>query len=169
LLYVSRWGVDYSHAIVVAGLAAASVSAKNPVEKAKTLQMAEDTSRTLKVGIWDDLCAPRPPAPSGEVVAAPQPSVPSREVEPDTPVGPPPSPAPAPSRTASPRSPSPPPESPREPASGCHPSYEPCVPVSPTDLDCRDIGHRVKVVGPDEYRLDGDDDDGKGCESFPPK
>ncbi|WP_308283157.1 thermonuclease family protein [Pseudonocardia nigra] len=52
-----------------------------------------------------------------------------------------------------------------EQGSNCHPSYEPCVPDGP-DLDCGDIGHQVKVVGPDEYRLDGNDNDGKGCESY---
>jgi endonuclease YncB( thermonuclease family) len=46
---------------------------------------------------------------------------------------------------------------------GCHPSYEPCVPTG-RDLDCGEVGHRVRVVGPDEYRLDADDD-GAGCES----
>lgn len=47
---------------------------------------------------------------------------------------------------------------------GCHPSYRPCVPAGRGDLDCPDIGHPVQVVGPDEYRLDGDND-GEGCES----
>jgi hypothetical protein len=28
------------------------------------------------------------------------------------------------------------------------------------------VGHRVTVVGPDKYQLDGDDNDGKGCESY---
>jgi hypothetical protein len=41
------------------------------------------------------------------------------------------------------------------------------VPNSARDLDCKDVGHRVTVVGPDKYRLDGDDNDGKGCESYP--
>jgi hypothetical protein len=45
----------------------------------------------------------------------------------------------------------------------CHSSYVPCVPESTRDLDCKGVGHRVTVVGPDEYRLDGDDNDGKGC------
>jgi hypothetical protein len=40
------------------------------------------------------------------------------------------------------------------------------VPDSPRDLDCPDVGHQVRVVGPDEYRLDGSDNDGKGCESY---
>jgi endonuclease YncB( thermonuclease family) len=46
---------------------------------------------------------------------------------------------------------------------GCHPSYTPCVPDVPYDLDCPDIGFTVRVVGSDEYRLDGDAD-GVGCE-----
>lgn len=44
----------------------------------------------------------------------------------------------------------------------CHPSYDPCLPDGP-DLDCGDIGHPVRVIGPDEYRLDADGD-GVGCE-----
>jgi endonuclease YncB( thermonuclease family) len=50
-----------------------------------------------------------------------------------------------------------------EPARSCHPSYTPCVPDVSHDLDCADIGFTVRVVGPDEYRLDGDGD-GYGCE-----
>jgi micrococcal nuclease len=53
-----------------------------------------------------------------------------------------------------------------EPAGNCHPSYDPCVPDGP-DLDCPDIRAMglapVDVIGPDEYRLDGDHD-GLGCE-----
>ena len=45
----------------------------------------------------------------------------------------------------------------------CHPSYEPCVPDTGHDLDCSDIGFRVRVIGRDEYRLDGNKD-GWGCE-----
>jgi micrococcal nuclease len=52
------------------------------------------------------------------------------------------------------------------PAGGnCNPNYRPCVPNSPTDLDCRDIGFPVQVIGSDPYRLDGDGD-GYGCESY---
>lgn len=51
--------------------------------------------------------------------------------------------------------------------SGCHPSYSPCLPIV-GDLDCADIRAMgkdpVKVIGPDEYRLDGSDHDGWGCE-----
>jgi micrococcal nuclease len=51
-------------------------------------------------------------------------------------------------------------------AGGCHPSYSPCVPVV-GDLDCPDVREMglapVRVIGPDDYRLDGDGD-GLGCE-----
>lgn len=47
------------------------------------------------------------------------------------------------------------------------------VPAAPTepwnlpgpDLDCKDIGHRVYITGPDYHRLDADGD-GVGCESW---
>jgi len=171
LLYVARWGVDYSHAAVVAGLATATISATNPVEKAETLEMVEDTARALKLGIWGDPCTPTS-APTTTRTSQPRPSDTNDEVASGAPARPVPTQAPAP-RTTPPRSPSPRPEPSREPVpaprtSGCHPSYEPCVPDVPTDLDCGDIGYRVKVVGDDEYRLDGDDNDGKGCETYPP-
>jgi hypothetical protein len=60
------------------------------------------------------------------------------------------------------RRPAPPPPA---PASSCHPGYDPCVPDSPYDLDCPDIGKKVRVVEPDEYRLDSNKD-GWGCESY---
>lgn len=48
----------------------------------------------------------------------------------------------------------------------CHPSYDPCVPNVDYDLDCGDLGFAVMINGPDEYRLDGFDHDGRGCESY---
>jgi micrococcal nuclease len=52
------------------------------------------------------------------------------------------------------------------PVANCHPSYDPCLPIV-GDLDCPDIramgAAPVTVIGPDEYRLDGDHD-GIGCE-----
>ncbi len=45
---------------------------------------------------------------------------------------------------------------------GCHPSYSPCVPTG-RDYDCGELGGPYTVTGPDEYRLDGDND-GVGCE-----
>ena len=52
------------------------------------------------------------------------------------------------------------------PAPKCHPSYDPCLPIT-GDLDCPDIRAMgldpVTVIGPDDYRLDGNHD-GVGCE-----
>jgi hypothetical protein len=68
------------------------------------------------------------------------------------------------------RRPSRPPRQPDRPApepddrTGCHPSYRPCVP-NDRDYDCGELpASDYSVVGPDEYRLDGDSD-GIGCES----
>jgi micrococcal nuclease len=53
-----------------------------------------------------------------------------------------------------------------KPAAKCHPSYTPCLPIV-GDLDCPDVRALglapVEVIGPDEYRLDRDND-GLGCE-----
>jgi micrococcal nuclease len=47
---------------------------------------------------------------------------------------------------------------PEPPAKGnCHPSYDPCVPNVDHDLDCIAIGFQVAVIGPEKYRLDGED------------
>ncbi len=55
---------------------------------------------------------------------------------------------------------------PTEKASSCHPSYTPCLPIV-DDLDCPDVRAMgkapVTVIGPDDYRLDGNHD-GVGCE-----
>ena len=57
-----------------------------------------------------------------------------------------------------------------EPASSCHPSYDPCVPYA-SDVDCASgegngpaYTGTVRVIGPDEYDLDSDND-GVGCEN----
>lgn len=52
----------------------------------------------------------------------------------------------------------------------CHPSYPDfCIPPPPPDLDCDSaiIGGRTnfRVLAPDPHRLDGNDNDGIGCES----
>ena len=65
--------------------------------------------------------------------------------------------------SATPR-PTPRPTAPPAAGNGCHPSYiGACLPIGP-DLDCADVPRPVRVVGPDEYRLDADHD-GSGCES----
>lgn len=51
-------------------------------------------------------------------------------------------------------------------SSSCHPSYTPCLPIA-DDLNCPDVRAMgkapVTVIGPDDYRLDGNHD-GVGCE-----
>lgn len=60
-----------------------------------------------------------------------------------------------------PRTPTP---APRQP-SNCDPNYSPCVPNVSYDLDCPDIGFRVRVIGSDPHRFDREGD-GVGCESY---
>ena len=68
-----------------------------------------------------------------------------------------------------------PPAKKQAPADGaCHPDYVTCIPVKgdgsgrgqANDLDCGDLDGRVQLrrAGTDPYRLDGNDDDGSGCE-----
>lgn len=47
----------------------------------------------------------------------------------------------------------------------CDPNYTPCVPNVSYDLDCPDIGFRVRVIGYDTHRFDREGD-GIGCESY---
>jgi micrococcal nuclease len=54
-------------------------------------------------------------------------------------------------------------------AGNCDPNYEgACVPLydQAGDLDCADIGSAVTVVGSDPHGFDGNDNDGRGCESY---
>lgn len=76
-----------------------------------------------------------------------------------------PAPRPAPRSSPEPAAPTPAPAPSQSTGSNCHPSYTPCVPDGP-GLDCGDIRKLVIVTGPDEFRLDGDDNDGRGCESY---
>jgi micrococcal nuclease len=52
-------------------------------------------------------------------------------------------------------------------AGDCNPNYSPCVPNVSYDIDCKDVGFRVQVIGSDPYNLDNDDPDLIGCESYP--
>jgi hypothetical protein len=49
----------------------------------------------------------------------------------------------------------------------CHPSYPDfCIPPPPPDLDCSDIGPmNFTVLPPDPHGFDGNDNDGRGCET----
>jgi endonuclease YncB( thermonuclease family) len=166
LLYVSRWGVDYSLVVIGAGWARHYTVEGNPVQKAKTLQHAEHMAKALKIGIWGDSCAALPsPAPA----PVKNRQVPAQNDNDDDVFRPAPAPAPQPAPAPRPEpapGPAPAPKADPAPASelNCHPSYQPCVADGP-DLDCPQIGHQVSVVGPDEYRLDADND-GTGCDSY---
>jgi endonuclease YncB( thermonuclease family) len=65
-------------------------------------------------------------------------------------------------KPAAPPVPEPPARRTSEPETGCHPSYRPCVPDD-RDYDCPELDGPYQVIGPDEYRLDADND-GIGCE-----
>ena len=53
------------------------------------------------------------------------------------------------------------------PTRSCDPSYPDfCIPPAPPDLDCGDISQgSFTVLPPDPHGFDGNDDDGRGCES----
>jgi len=53
-----------------------------------------------------------------------------------------------------------------QPGGGCDPNYSGCVPISSADLDCADVGFSVQIIGVDIHGLDGNDNDGLGCESY---
>ena len=58
------------------------------------------------------------------------------------------------------------PPAPPPTTSSCHPNYSPCIPNVAGDLNCADIGIQVTVIDADPYGLDGNDNDGLGCESY---
>jgi Excalibur calcium-binding domain len=54
------------------------------------------------------------------------------------------------------------------PQEDCHPAYpDDCLPPPPPDLDCAEVGHRVRVDHSygDPHRLDADRD-GIGCDRY---
>lgn len=52
-----------------------------------------------------------------------------------------------------------------ETKSSCNPNYSGCVPNVEYDLNCPDVGYKVRVLGYDQYGFDADDD-GWGCDSY---
>jgi hypothetical protein len=89
-----------------------------------------------------------PPATAPPTTAAPTTAAPTKAVPPTTAAPPPP------------------------PADSCHPGYSGCVPLA-SDVDCEGGGGNgpefvtgpVQIFGDDPYGLDGNDNDGIGCES----
>jgi endonuclease YncB( thermonuclease family) len=150
LLYLSTDGQDYSTAAAAAGWAEHYVFSV-PVQKAPEIAAAQAGAQRQRVGLWG---MPRCQPAAAQTTAAPpraQPATTAKTAVPQPALAPPPAPARPPTRAP-------------KPSPQCHPSYQPCVPNGP-DLDCPDIGHLVTVVGPDEYRLDADND-GTGCDAF---
>ena len=108
--------------------------------------------------------------PAGTVISQSGPA--GADVLPDARIGlvvakAPPPPPPPPPTTA-------PPPPPTAPARNCHPSYQgECLKVGVGDYDCASgsgngpnyVQGTVRVVGPDEFDLDGDGD-GQGCEPW---
>ncbi|AXK89293.1 hypothetical protein H1R78_00765 [Nocardia farcinica] len=111
------------------------------------------------------VCAAVSVSACGELSGPAPTSTSSTTAAPATPRPAPPSPAQQP-----PPPPAVAPPLPAAPGPSCHPSYDPCVPIT-SDVDCSGgsgngpaYTGRVRVVGPDEYDLDRDND-GIGCES----
>ena len=108
------------------------------VKYADLFDSAESGASSSLLGIWGVAATPAP-TPKATPKPTPRPT-------------PKPTPRPTPKPTKA--------------ASNCHPSYRPCLPIV-GDLDCPDVRAMglapVDVIGPDEYRLDGDHD-GLGCE-----
>jgi endonuclease YncB( thermonuclease family) len=146
---------DYSTTAAGAGWAESHVYDNRPVQRAPQIRAAQRAAQDQRLGIWGDLCAP-PPASAPVTTEHPPPA--ARQDDDDRSVAAVPVPRPEPR-------PEPAPDPGPAAGSDCHPSYVPCVPDGP-DLDCGEIGYSVRVVGPDEYRLDGENNDGEGCESY---
>jgi outer membrane biosynthesis protein TonB len=120
------------------------------------------------------LLAPKPSEPVTEAVAhSPEPTATISAASLSTEAPPSPLATPVPSPTLTPTStptptpepvqppPTPTPTPPPTPA--CDPNYTPCIPNVAYDLDCKDIGFMVHVIGTDRHKLDRDKD-GYGCE-----
>lgn len=129
---------------------------------ARRLEAAEADARAAGRGLWsacrtDDT---PPPAPTTTTTVTSPPPTATPTVPPRArPATPSTSTATAPPTTVA---------RPESTDSGCHPAYpDECIPPPPPDLDCPDIGHRVRVdrTHGDPHRLDSDGD-GWGCESF---
>jgi micrococcal nuclease len=151
LRYVYLGDLFVNEAMVESGMA---IARRYPpdVQMASILDGAEAIAREEGRGQWASTTTAAPPETTTSTTA--------------------PATTPAPPPTTAPPTTSPPTTSP--PAPDCHPSYEgACVPNVTSDVDCAGgsgngpyyVQGPVRVVGPDVYDLDGNDNDGIGCES----
>ena len=139
-------GVSVNEQLVASGAAEWYESfASEDVDLARRLEAAENAARTAGAGLWsacrdDDSQASASPAPSAAPMAPAAPVVTTHTTQ---------------AVVASTNE------------GSCHPGYpDTCLPASP-DLDCPDVGERVRVdhAHGDPHRLDADGD-GWGCESY---
>lgn len=161
LLYVATSEEDYSVAAARAGWAR-RFETDPPLQKDTEIRTAEAAARADKAGIWGPTCRAEPELLAQQIRASVQPS-PASPRPSFRPVEIPPSPQPPQPSFRPPQQP----ERPLPPLSSahCHKNYQPCVPDVPFDIDCEDVGRKVRVVGLDPYHLDGDKD-GIGCEAY---
>lgn len=141
LAYVYRTnhvGADsVNRALVAAGAARVYVYGGVPFRYAGEFQTAEREARAARRGLWGRPCngSTEASATGGSATAR------------------------APRATPRPAPPAP-------TRAGCDPNYTgACVPPYPPDVDCADVGARVRVVGADPHNLDADGN-GIGCESY---
>lgn len=147
LAYVYRLtdGILVNQALVRNGYAT-ELSVGANVAHAETFRTAADEARSASLGLWRACQTTTTAAP---VTAAPT----TRATVPRT----------TPATTVP------------SGGAGCHPSYSgACVPTGFSDVDCAGgtgngpgyvSGTNFRVVGPDVYDLDGNDNDGMACES----
>lgn len=120
-----------------------------PYEYQKQFKDAQKHAESSKLGLWaDNTCGGNTEKPAEKPKPAPTPV--QKNI-----VNTAPQPQPQTQAQAQPA-----------PQNNCDPNYTPCVPNVTYDLDCKDIGFMVHVIGTDRHRFDGKDNDGLGCESY---
>ena len=131
--------------LLLAGCGAAPVAEPPPSSDVETTTTTPTTTTTTPTTTTSMPAPPPPPAP-----------VETKLPKPPAPKPPPP-----------PEPPAPEPEPAPEPRGACDPSYpDVCIAPGPPDLDCGDLPYDdIRVLPPDPHRLDGNDNDGVGCES----
>jgi micrococcal nuclease len=139
LRYVYIDGQSFNKKMIADGFAF-EYTYKIPYKYQTEFKQAQQDARVQNKGLWS------PSACNGKATPVSQAAPPAQANKPST------TPTP-PSKVASARV-------------ECNPNYSGCVPNVDVDLDCKDIGHPVKILGIDVFNLDGKDKDGLGCENY---